>query len=197
MKAALVALYLLSPLAGAGGDWTHVYDSRFRDAAMQQWSTERHVFWPSLKAQAACESSLRPDAVSPVGAAGLAQFMPGTWTEVVHREGWESHHPTPYDTDYAIRAQASQVEFLAVRVWTSPRPVDAELENVWASYNAGQGNIIKAQARAHGARDWPDIAPYLHEVTGKHAKETLGYVQCIQDRWTEMTRLEWPVEALQ
>ena len=196
MKAALIGLYLLSPLAAAGGDWTHVYDARFRDAALAAWSPERHVFWPALKAQAACESALRPDATSPVGAAGIAQFMPGTWQDVKLREGWP-HDATPYDVDYAIRAQASEIERLAVRVWTSPRPVDLELEVVWASYNAGPGHVIKAQRHAHGARDWVDIAPYMHTVTGDHAKETLGYVECIEARWEEMTGLSWPVEALQ
>ena len=109
VKVGLVALYLLSPMAGAGGDWSHAYDQRFRNAALQEWEPERHIFWPALKAQAACESSLREDAVSPVGAAGIAQFMPGTWQEVVAREGWEGD-PSPFDTAWAIRAQAAQVE---------------------------------------------------------------------------------------
>ena len=72
LEVALVGLYLLSPLAGAGGDWSHAYDQRFRDAALQEWEPGRHIFWPALKAQAACESSLRKDAVSPVGAKGAA-----------------------------------------------------------------------------------------------------------------------------
>ena len=196
VKIGLVALYLLSPLAGAGGDWTHAYDQRFRDVALQEWEPERHIFWPSLKAQAACESSLREDAVSPVGAQGIAQFMPGTWQEVVAREGWEGD-PSPFDTGWAIRAQASQVEWLAIRVWTSPRPLDKEFEVTWASYNGGQGNIIKAQTLAHGARDWIDIAPELHRVTGRHAKETIGYVACIQREWEEITGLPWFPEELQ
>ncbi len=197
IETALIAWFLISPMAGAGGDWTHVYDHRFREAALHSWPQEKHVFWAALKAQAACESSLRPDAVSPVGASGIAQFMPGTWQEVVHREGWEKHDPHPHDADWAIRAQAIQVEWLAENIWTSPRPPDAEMENVWASYNAGQGNVLKAQELADGARDWPDIAPELHRVTGEHSRETIGYVECIAARWEEMTGVQWRIEALQ
>lgn len=192
MKAALLGLYLLSPLAGTGGDWTHVYDQRFRDAALHHWAQERHIYWPLLKAQAACESSLRPDVVSPAGAAGISQFVPGTWQDVVAREGWEEYAPTPFDADWAIQAQASQMEWLVVKIWTAPRPVDLEMEIALASYNAGQGSIIQAQRLANGARDWVDIAPHLIDVTGPdHSAETVGYLKCAAERWQEITRLPW------
>lgn len=52
------------------------------DSLFQFYSTKWGVHdWRLLKAQALAESNLDPDAVSPVGAKGLAQFMPPTWQE--------------------------------------------------------------------------------------------------------------------
>jgi len=53
---------------------------------------------------------------------------------------------------------------------------------VQASYNAGAGNIIRAQSLCGGALDWTGIAPCLPQVTGHHAHETITYVERI-DRW--------------
>lgn len=195
VPAALVAFYLLSPLGASFGDWTDAYDAQFRGAAMRYMAPERHLYWPTLKAQAACESSLRADAVSPVGAKGLAQFMGPTWDEVRERAGWDES-ASPFDTEYATAAQAMYVEHLAEDFWTSPRPVDLEFENVWCAYNAGGGNCAKAQRLSGGERDFADFAPYLAQVTGKHATETLGYVGCIRTRWEEVTGLPWPPPGL-
>ena len=195
ISAALVGIYLLSPLAASHGEWTDAYDDRFYDAAAQYWSPERRVYWPWLKAQAACESSLREDAVSPSGAEGLIQFMGPTFDEVAEKAGW-GPEASPFDADYAIAAQAMYTEHLAVDFWTSPRPADMELENVACAYNAGGRNCGKAQRLSGGERDFRDFAPYMHQVTGRHAKETLGYVACINREWETVTGLPWPPPGL-
>ena len=63
--------------------------------------------------------------------------------------------------------------------WSSPRPQLERHRLAQSSYNAGAGNIIKAQSLCGGARDWADIAPCLPRVTGRHAAETIGYVDAI------------------
>ena len=45
-----------------------------------------------------------------------------------------------------------------------------------AGYNAGNGNILKAQELSGGERCWDGIAPYLYLVTGHYSRETIQYV---------------------
>lgn len=132
------------------------------------------------KAQLYQESLLEVGAVSPVGAAGIAQFMPGTWRDVTRQLGWGA--VSPHIADYAIEAGAYYMANLR-RNWSVPRPEIERHRLAQASYNAGFGNIAKAQARCGGARDWIDISPCLSLVTGRHAAETLGYVARIEKWW--------------
>jgi membrane-bound lytic murein transglycosylase F len=59
-----------------------------------------------------------------------------------------------------------------------------------ASYNAGIGNLLKAQNHCNNARLYDDVIPCLPRVTGRHSKETIGYVQNIVYRWYPMLLLE-------
>jgi len=51
---------------------------------------------------------------------------------------------------------------------------------MFASFNAGKGNIIKAQrvAKKKGLNRnlWRSIEQTLPQVTGRHSKETIGYI---------------------
>lgn len=51
------------------------------------------VDWRLLKAQYYQESHLKPNAVSPVGAAGVAQFMPATWRQISRELGYGNVSP--------------------------------------------------------------------------------------------------------
>lgn len=51
-----------------------------------------------------------------------------------------------------------------------------------ASYNAGAGNIIRAQRACNGARSWIQIRVCLPQITGHHSNETIQYVDLIH-RW--------------
>lgn len=136
--------------------------------------------WQMWKAQLFQESRLRPDAVSPVGARGLAQFMPGTWSDMVRELKLGS--VSPHDVSPAIHAGAYYMMKLR-RTWKANRPVLARHDLAMASYNAGTGNILKAQTLCGGARFWAEIAPCLGKVTGpKNAHETHTYVERIA-RW--------------
>ena len=60
--------------------------------------------------------------------------------------------------------------------WSAPRPADDRLKLALASYNAGIGNLLKAQKKCGGCSDYAGIIRQLHEVTGpKNAEETTRY----------------------
>ena len=157
------------------------YDREIERAVSNWWPDLPD--WQLWKAQLYQESRLRPDAVSPVGARGLAQFMPGTWSDMVKelRLGAAS----PHDAAPAIQAGAYYMAKLR-RTWKANRPMLARHDLALASYNAGTGNLLRAQDLCGGARLWAEIAPCLGKVTGqKNAHETRTYVERIA-KWRMM-----------
>ena len=129
-----------------------------------------------------------PRRFCPAGARGLNQFMPGTWAEVMQRQGWRG---SPYDPLLNIRASAVYMARM-IGVWAAPRPGHERLPLASAGYNAGAGHIVEAQRLCRGARAWNGIAPCLRRVTGRHSRETLGYVARIRLLWTDLTGTPWP-----
>lgn len=152
------------------------YDRQI-ETASSQWLPAWHWHW--LKAQYYQESLLRPDARSPVGAEGIAQFMPATAKEVWAAMGLGVVDRRVADT--SILAGAYYMARLR-RIWKSERPEGDRRELAQASYNAGAGSILRAQKRCHNARHWPQIKKCLFFITGKHSRETITYVERIA-RW--------------
>ncbi len=116
-------------------------------AARAEWGLGAPV--AVMAAQVHQESRWRADAVSPVGAQGLAQFMPATarWLpEVAPQTGT----PEPWNPGWALRALA------AYDLWLWRRVEAADDCNRWAltlsAYNGGLGWVRRdaALARAHG-----------------------------------------------
>jgi len=141
--------------------------------------------WTWWKAQLYQESQLDPAALSPVGAAGLAQFMPATWAEVSHQLGWAG--VSPHAAKYAIAGGAYYMAKLR-QVWSSDRPLLEKHRLAEASYNAGAGNILAAQTACRDARLWDDMKPCLARVTGpQNARQTIDYVDQIAI-WQMMMR---------
>ncbi|WP_159029792.1 lytic transglycosylase domain-containing protein [Streptomyces marincola] len=111
---------------------------------------------PLLAAQLDAESGWDPDAVSPAGAEGLAQFTDDTWA----RWGRDADHDgraSPFDPADAIDAQARYLCFLFDDVADLPgNPVDVAL----AAYNAGP-----ARVRTHGGiPELPETRAYIDTV---------------------------------
>lgn len=181
----LAVAVLLSALMGctsaqAGPAFPDRYDPEIKRAVGQWWPD--YPVPAAWKAQLYQESRLDPRAVSPVGAAGLAQMMPGTWEEVRRelRLGAVSPHH-----EVAVEAGAYYMAKLR-RGWSAKRTADARQELAQASYNAGAGSIIKAQAKCGGPPLWGDISPCLASVTGeRNAHETRTYVERIA-KWRSM-----------
>jgi membrane-bound lytic murein transglycosylase F len=141
-------------------------------------------FWCAWKAQLIAESNLRADAVSPVGAMGIAQIMPGTWADLQRQMGLPLGS-TPFQAEVAIEAGAF---YMAKRRadWRAPRPLLDRQQLAQASYNAGHGNLLAAQRACGGRPLYREIIVCLPQVTGAHSRETIQYVDRIQATWTRL-----------
>jgi soluble lytic murein transglycosylase-like protein len=140
-----------------------------------------------LKAQYWQESRLDPDARSPAGAEGIAQFMDPTWRDAIRALGWP-RTLSRRNAAFAIEGGAWYMAQLR-RTWDRRgRHVRERHDLALASYNAGTGNIIAAQRLCADARLWADVAPCLPRVTGRHARETTDYVIKVQLWYQEMER---------
>ena len=112
-----------------------------------------------LKYLPVIESALDPTAVSPVGAAGLWQFMLST----AKRYNLEINSVVDERCD-PIKSSYAAAHFLS-----DLYKIYGDWNLVIAAYNCGPGNVNKAIRRAGGIQDYWAIYPYL-------PKETRGYV---------------------
>lgn len=136
------------------------------------------VHWGYGWAQVKQESAFNCDAVSPVGAMGCAQFMPGTWNDMV-KAGVVPEGASPFDVKYALEAQAYYMR-TQFNGWSRKnRSYESWVNLSLAGYNAGRGNLYKAQRLCGGAMEYSEIVECLPSVTGHHHKETIGYVERI------------------
>lgn len=125
-----------------------------------------------LIAQCYQESRFNKYAVSPVGAKGLCQFMPGTWADMQKKLAIKS---TPFNAKDNIRAAAYYDSKLFNR-WHAKRTYQDRINLMLASYNAGAGNLDKAQKHCNGVNGYQEIIACLPFITGKHSIETINYV---------------------
>lgn len=112
-----------------------------------------------FKYLAVIESALNQKAISPVGAAGLWQFMPATGRIYGLR------------TDQMLDDRKDLIKSTeaAVKYFKNSYALYNDWLLVIASYNCGPGNVNKAIKRSGGKRNIWEIMPYL-------PKETRGYV---------------------
>lgn len=168
-----------SPLFASPSPFSDKYDLLIkRDVRRYMPGVDPLLF----KAQLIQESALKPDAVSPVGAMGLAQLMPGTVKDSSRALGYQVN---PYNPRHAIQAGARYMSYLRGQ-WRWERPERDKHSLALASYNAGLGHILAAQKHCNNATLYSDIIACLPRVTGRHAEETLNYVPRI---WAIYKRL--------
>ena len=144
--------------------------------------------WRLFKAQGMAESDLNPAARSFVGARGIMQLMPSTYSAISSKQ---PAFKAIDDPEWNIAAGIMHDRYLW-SLWK--RDVeDAERYNfMFGSYNAGQGTIGRARgvARASNLVDsrWPSIEQVAPNVQRWRYRETLGYVKKIDDNYKKLVQ---------
>lgn len=163
------------------------YSNEYEDAINVLWKHNTQIT-PELNissffiAQAVQESRFDAKAVSPAGAVGIAQFMKPTAEQMakelkpklaLFKNGFDRENPVQ-----SIWAQVYYMNKL-LKVWDLGRADEERLKLALASYNAGTGNILKAQKASGNKKFWEEIKLSLSSITGKNSKETITYVDNI------------------
>jgi membrane-bound lytic murein transglycosylase MltF len=134
--------------------------------------------WRPFKAQGMAESGLKPTARSRVGARGIMQLMPSTFSTI---QSARPDFKSIDDPEHNIAAGIMHDRYL----WTlyPGAPGDERLRFMFASYNAGEGTIGKARKEAKkeslDAEVWTSVEAVAPKVKPWRYQETLGYVRTI------------------
>ena len=162
------------------------YINEYNKAISKIWEHDKIIAGVPLEhwfiSQITQESRWNSEAVSPVGARGVAQFMPDTAREMEAELRVNKLIHGRFDITNVVHSIYAQVLYIngLFNLWKSKRSDTSRMLLALASYNAGAGNILKAQKLANGAKHWVEIREKLRSVTGgKHSQETLGYVDNI------------------
>ena len=165
MRKFLVALLLATLSVAAGPRFHASVESGCVVPFQTMFIVQNPVLWQTRAAQAWTESDFNPNAKSEVGALGITQFMPATWKE------WMG--TAPVNPQNSIIGQDKYMKWLEARC-------DNNLNAALGSYNAGLGNIRRAQFKADqlgvsGVDAWMRVYPSVQKNPA-FAKQTLDYI---------------------
>ncbi len=156
---------------------TTKFDTYFNKYSKRYFGPGFDFKW--FKSQGIAESALNANAKSWVGAKGIMQVMPATFREI------KSRNPNIIgnidDPRWNIEAGIYYDNQL-FKSWKSERPFEDRLAFMFASYNAGIGNVLKGQKQCSltiphvNCNLWQNIVPVAHNVRSWRSEETLGYV---------------------
>lgn len=154
-----------------GANQIPVNENKYDDI-FKKYGASNNFDWLLLKAQVKAESNFNPNAVSPVGAKGLSQFMTKTWLE------WEDGSPgiqnqnrdfDPFNPDDSIRVQACYMNYLKKQMSKLMPNNSYIIEWSLSCYNYGIGLCTKLIKENNN----------FNEQKSKLPKETRDYVERI------------------
>lgn len=149
-----------STVGTAGGLNLDAVPAQFRQAVLEASKTCPEVAGAILPAQTEAESAWNSNAVSPVGAQGLSQFMPGTWA-TYGTDGNGDGKADPFNPYDALKSQAvymcSLVPYVQPIAKATSKPVT---DLMLAAYNAGPGAVQRFQ----GIPPYPETQAYVARI---------------------------------
>lgn len=150
-------------------------------AAHAQWGLDAPV--AALAAQVHQESGWNPEAVSRVGAQGMAQFMPATARWWCQLQGLQPADCQPRNPTWALRSLVGYDKWLWDRLAAADTAPDGQAGRLWAtlrSYNGGLGHWqAEARLAASPERLAVDQACGRARRAAVFCPENLGYPQRI------------------
>ena len=179
MRYLLVLLLVWLPSAAAAGPFfPKTYDVQLRQASELYLPG---LPWQLLKAQLYQESRLDPTAKSGVGAEGVGQFMPNTWSDISKALGYVNVPRS--EAGPAIAGAAYYMRQLRA-AWNT---TDFDRHKLaLGAYNAGGGNLRRSVRLCGGSLVWDIASQCIVQVTGEaNARQTTGYITSIW-RWFGM-----------
>lgn len=187
----LVALMLISATPGTAQRVPRDqerYDDLFRKYSKRFFGVGYD--WRYFKAQGMAESNLDSAARSYVGARGIMQLMPTTFAQIQSRR---TEFESIDNVEWNIAAGILHDRYLWQR-WKDLGVDDERRRFMFASYNAGEGPILRARGMARtrqlDAHTWSSIEQVAPEVGRWRYRETLGYVRKIQRNYRLLTDRE-------
>ncbi|WP_233434639.1 peptidoglycan DD-metalloendopeptidase family protein [Nocardia yamanashiensis] len=148
-------------------------------AELEQWYRKAGSMCPEisaslLAAQGEAESGFRTDAVSPDGAEGVAQFMPGTAKSLAPdgqpyiRDETGKGYASAMDPADAIMGQGRYMCALAQQIkgWESEGKVSGDVVALAvAAYNAGPGAVLESGGMPNQIpRHFTETRPYVERI---------------------------------
>ena len=163
---------------------TDRYDDTFRKYSQRFFGPGYD--WRIFKAQAMAESNIDMNAKSYVGARGIMQLMPSTFSEIksknpemvsINKPEWNIAAGIYYDRQLW-------------KQWTEQQGEQESVPFVMSSYNAGRGTLLRAQGVAKKKTldpvVWLSIEAVAPEVPRWRDEETLTYVRRIRENLARM-----------
>lgn len=147
---------------------------------------------PLLASQIHQESRWHPEAKSPVGAKGLAQFMPST-TDHVSELDPQLKGGEPTSPRWSLRAQAVYIDWLDDRIEQrgTATPVD-HWAFILSAYNGGLGTLDREREISDDDKRWYDAVAKQRSRSEAAFHENRSYVDHVFNRQTAYQNLGWP-----
>ena len=155
--------------------WTKKYDRHFKKNSKHYFGP--NVDWHLFKAQGIAESGLNSKAKSKVGAKGIMQIMPATYTEIKNKQ---RHFGNIEEPRWNIAAAIYYNRQLYKRWKKKEIPVDERMNFTFASYNAGFNRVLKARKKLRAKKnEHPDAVKNWDKVSAHTPRETRNYIRRI------------------
>ncbi len=134
---------------------SNTFDDHFRKYSKHYFGI--NTDWRWFQAQAMVESEMKPMTRSHAGAMGLMQIMPRTFQEIRSRN---PHLNDPFDPGFSIAAGIYYNRQL-YDAWSGIDNANDRRRFMFASYNAGLGNVQRAAKRAGNPDSYSVLEPEL------------------------------------